>query len=534
MHAKSHLISLKCLKAGQIQSIRISGMKLKGCLNSSLPILGAGHMIKNVRNLFKHYGEIIWSGRGVVRWKYIALLESMQSLCGFRLGNKLTARHVNFEKMKMKVKLATQLLSDSVARVLRWAYHQKVEGFEEEDVLVTADFLDIHDKMFDVCNSRSPFAFGLKAALKPETFHLAEALFEKLENMYNNCSVIVHDNRKKVQNLIPVPLLQCERQAGPWGLLSAAETFRNLIADMIVPEDNPSFLKMKYLCTSKTQQDHLETHFSAIRTRLGSGRNPLASGVRYSLRSLLTHAGKYISVMTGNCEVQEEVLLDVSNIIRSRVDFLSNSDDELDRMLARVRDDHSYCQWDNEEVQKKSTVMHHRSYCIVDQCKICSAAIAYIAGFYVFAFGKMSTCQVCNKALESSDDDPCPNDSLIKFKNYTEKEGKGLKTPSGSLCKLLYLCEKVMRNNINSLHMDRIEQVLLNLVLSEVGRIDIFSGLAQHALETFLGADNDYLTMIRLISKKYFRLRIKKILKDESVDRMAGNSIDRLRIFSGL
>ena len=88
------------------------------------------------------------------------------------------------------------MLSDSVARVLRWAYHQKVEGFEEEDVLVTADFLDIHDKMFDVCNSRSPFAFGLKAALKPETFHLAEALFEKLENMYNNCSVIVHDNRK--------------------------------------------------------------------------------------------------------------------------------------------------------------------------------------------------------------------------------------------------------------------------------------------------------------------------------------------------
>ena len=109
-----------------------------------------------------------------------------------------------------------------------------------------------------------------------------------------------------------------------------------------------------------------------------------------------------------------------------------------------------------------------------------------------------------------------------------------MKTPSGSLCKLLYLCEKVMRKNINSLHVDKIEQVLLIQVLSQVDRIDIFSGLAQHALETFLGADNDYLTMIRLISKKYFRLRIKKILKDECVDRMSGNSIDRLRIFSGL
>ena len=71
-------------------------------------------------------------------------------------------------------------------------------------------------------------------------------------------------------------------------------------------------------------------------------------------------------------------------------------------------------------------------------------------------------------------------------------------------------------------------------VLSQIDRLNIFSGLTTHALETFMGADNDYLTMVRLISKKYFKLRIKKILKDESIDRSAGNSIDRLRIFSGL
>ena len=168
------------------------------------------------------------------------------------------------------------------------------------------------------------------------------------------------------------------------------------------------------------------------------------------------------------------------------------------------------------------------------QCKICSAAICYIAGFYVFKFEKLSTCLECRSALVSSESDPCPNRTLIKFKNYSAEEGKGLKYPSGSLCKLLYLCEKVMRKNINCLHMDKINEHLLVQVLSQVDRLNIFPGLTKHALETFMGADNDYLILIRLVSKKYFTLRIKKILKDECVDRSSGNSIDRLRIFSGL
>ena len=166
---------------------------------------------------------------------------------------------------------------------------------------------------------------------------------------------------------------------------------------------------------------------------------------------------------------------------------------------------------------------------------MCSAAIAYIAGFYVFKYEKLSKCKECLQALEASDTDPCPNDSLIKFKNYATREGTGLKSPSGSLCKLLYLCEKIMRKNVNCLHVEKIEERLLIQVLKQVDQLNLFAGISKsHALETFMGVDNDYLVLIRLISKKYFRLRIKKILKDGALDRSSGNSIDRLRIFSGL
>ena len=171
--------------------------------------------------------------------------------------------------------------------------------------------------------------------------------------------------------------------------------------------------------------------------------------------------------------------------------------------------------------------------CIADSCKICSATIPYIAGYYVFIFQKLTDCQQCKLAMAHCDTDPCPNKSLILFKNYTKRPGAGLKTPSGSLCNLLFLCEKTLRKNYNSLHITNIANYLIIQILKQVGTQEIFAQLGNlHASETRMGADNHYMSLIRLISKKYFELRIKKILKDEALARTDGNSIHRLRIFS--
>ena len=494
------------------------------------------HMVKNVRNLMKHYEEIYWQGRGTVRWRYLEVVDAIQTICGFRLGNKVTSRHVNFEKLKMKVKLATQLLSDSTARTLRWGHSEQIDGLEEDDVLITADFIDLHDKLFDICNSRALYAPGYKRALTPEKLYIAEEIFIQFEEMYEKLSVIVHDGRKKVQDYEPVPILKCERRAGPLGFLSCIRTYRQLVADMEPDESKWSLdsdkLMMKFLCTCKCQQDQLECYFCALRNQSGASRNPTGSQVRYGTRSMLTHAGKHLIAMNGNCEQQEEVLLNVSNVIKSRTDFLSENEGSS---LGRVHHDHPYSKWENEEVKKKSSVMHIRSSCIADHCKVCSASICYIAGFYVFTFQKLTQCLPCKNAMTQSINDPCPNQSLIKFKNYSTIEGAGLKFPSGSLCRLLFLCEKTMRRNVNRLHINKIEDFLLGEVLTQVDKHDIFTKLGRtHALETCQGIDNDYLNLIRLVSKKFFRLRIKKLCKDEALERSHGNSIDRVRIFKGL
>jgi predicted RNA-binding protein (virulence factor B family) len=64
-------------------------------------------------------------GRGeIIDNKYIILLHELQQTTGLRAGNKLRQKHVNFKKQIMKVKLAAETLSRSVADALDfWILH---------------------------------------------------------------------------------------------------------------------------------------------------------------------------------------------------------------------------------------------------------------------------------------------------------------------------------------------------------------------------------------------------------------------------
>ncbi len=57
-------------------------------------------------------------------------LQELQDKHGLRQGNKLTSKNTHFQKNKIKVKLAVQVMSDSVATALKWAHESGVEGFE--------------------------------------------------------------------------------------------------------------------------------------------------------------------------------------------------------------------------------------------------------------------------------------------------------------------------------------------------------------------------------------------------------------------
>lgn len=66
----------------------------------------------------------------VIKWEHIRLLQKIQSEEGLNFANKLGIRHVEFQNQKMKVRLAAQVLSSSVADAIDFLKNSNVPGFE--------------------------------------------------------------------------------------------------------------------------------------------------------------------------------------------------------------------------------------------------------------------------------------------------------------------------------------------------------------------------------------------------------------------
>jgi hypothetical protein len=83
-----------------------------------------------VRNALGDWKTMIDSNNGKIRWDHIVSLYYYQKNQGLNLANKLTKQHVMFEKNKMKVKFAVQVLSQSVANALLTMCELKVQYHE--------------------------------------------------------------------------------------------------------------------------------------------------------------------------------------------------------------------------------------------------------------------------------------------------------------------------------------------------------------------------------------------------------------------
>ena len=73
------------------------------------------HSLKLLRNCLGDHKSIIDDKGNMIRWEYFTKLHEIQINEGLHLANKLRTQHVNYHKQKMKVKLAAQVFSASVA-----------------------------------------------------------------------------------------------------------------------------------------------------------------------------------------------------------------------------------------------------------------------------------------------------------------------------------------------------------------------------------------------------------------------------------
>lgn len=130
--------------------------------------LDACHMVKLMRNMLQGYGAIE-SADGQIVWQHISDLHETQDRIGLRLANKLKTDHINFHSQKMKVSLAVQTLSNSVASALQ-------------------TLKDLNNKRFSDAGQTIEF-IKVKASLKFMTY--LKNMFKKIKKISNHHNLLL-------------------------------------------------------------------------------------------------------------------------------------------------------------------------------------------------------------------------------------------------------------------------------------------------------------------------------------------------------
>lgn len=241
----SMLTSLGCnvLKDQKTTNFKSPGSKIHVFLDPC-------HALKLVRNAFGELRVFIDSMGREINFKYLELLVNLQEQEGLHLATKIGKAHILFEKQKMKVKLATQLFSSSVADALEFCCN-RIKMKEFEQCSGTVNFINIMNDIFDVLNSHSIRPPGWKKAMCPQNIGFIRALFE---------SAIAYINTLKLAS--GDLLVQSRRKTGFIGLIINMNSALALYEDMV-----ENTLMLKYVPLYKISQDHRELFFWAIRAR---------------------------------------------------------------------------------------------------------------------------------------------------------------------------------------------------------------------------------------------------------------------------
>jgi hypothetical protein len=96
------------------------------------------------------------------KWQFVEELHKLQESEGLHLANKLRSAHIKWKPQKMKVNLAAQALSSSVADALEYC-EGKLKLPQFQGCGPTVQCICVFDHLFDVLNSRNPLARNFKA-----------------------------------------------------------------------------------------------------------------------------------------------------------------------------------------------------------------------------------------------------------------------------------------------------------------------------------------------------------------------------------
>ncbi|KAG8233299.1 hypothetical protein J437_LFUL013466 [Ladona fulva] len=251
-------------------------------------IFDVPHLIKSFRNNFlKH--SFKYDGN-VASWSDISAMYQHDKKFNLRLLSKLTDAHVNpncFQKMK--VKLATQVISQTVASCIRTYVSL---GKLKKDSLATASLISEMDKLFDILNSSKKENANAKCYNRAwmgadyQTQFLRAAL-----GLVSSISVVNNKGKDVTKTM---------------KFLHGFEVTINSITFLWGMLKKRGFT---FLLIRRLNQDGLENFFSSLRKVSGNARNPTPIQVQRGFKKVFV-LGFFEQVPHTNCEPDMDTILE--------------------------------------------------------------------------------------------------------------------------------------------------------------------------------------------------------------------------------
>ena len=463
-------------------------------------LLDICHMLKLVRNTLGEGGILYDRDGGKIQWQYLVELEEFQHQEGLRLGNKLRMAHIKWKQQKMKVNLAAQAFSSSVADAIEYCTQElKMPQFQGSEA--TVKFIRTFDHLFDILNSRNPLAKGFKSPLRINNKSSWDPFLDEAYNyimgLKNPAGEIMHTTRRKT---------------GFFGFLVAIKSTKGIFHKLVEADKAP----LKYLLTYKLSQDHLELFFGAVRSAGGFNNNPTTQQFTAAYKRLLLRShiegGKgncekrdpirILSAITDTCKVSTETGTTVSTVTITNAAIIRKYDLEERRP---VESDHDYC--DSPNICKLSDFK--------------KASISYIAGYVARKVEMQTLCSDCSSALGSTTSKP-----TTKFLKL--KDRGNLYKPTQSVIDICEETEKCFKRLLvatsgNLPHGKGIVDAVAVSVLGACNNSSLFKELEYHMFDTTV-EENHIHTLIKSIIKCYCKVRLYHLGR-EATENLCGDKI---------
>lgn len=443
---------------------------------SNVPVyifLDACHMIKLVRNCMASQTGIRDGDKREVKWTFLTKLVENQNAEGLHAATKLRMRHLQWQREKMKVRLATQTMSRSVSDAISY-FREDLKAPDFQNSEGTSNFLLYFNNVFDILNSRNRFAkYFYKKPLSPKT---ESPFFEYLENIKKYIYDLTLNDR---------PILRSSRKTGFLGFLICMESLQKMYKYLVTEKK-----LLKYILTYKLSQDHLELFFGAIRSKGGYNNNPTARQFEAAYKRLLVKS-EISGPDSGNAVNLEQmtILTCGSNNNITNTDTGENLEESEEYLI--------FIQKVNNDIEESYVGSN-----AWDLTVYVEDVVAYIAGFVVRGLKKCINCPKCLYLLESDS-----SSSLLQ----TRKTYGRLIKANRLVIETCKAAENFFRffhktHNIYNKKIKNLNEILVTKTLQNLP-VSVFDSFGDHMFDHETLNEHP-IQMLKLILKSYFKIRI--------------------------